>query len=237
MKELACALTIGAAVAVAGATVAAAEPIYNWTGVYIGGFAGGGRSAFDWHGLDGSEGLAQLPISQSFDGTAGFFGGYIGANMQRDAMVLGVELDYGRIHTSDQTFIPPSVLSDGLTFSSEIDSLASLRARLGYAMHRTLLYVTAGVCAAKTAHIWDDGGTFPFVDAPPFRMKLETGWVAGGGVEYALTSNISLRAEGLYYDLGSEKGGFVEGTILPSADAFEVKQTVAVGRVGLNLHF
>ena len=31
-----------------------------------------------------------------------------------------------------------------------------------------------------------------------------SGWVGGGGLEYAFTKNLSAKVEGLYYNLGSE---------------------------------
>jgi outer membrane immunogenic protein len=36
------------------------------------------------------------------------------------------------------------------------------------------------------------------------NSPTKVGWTIGGGVEYAITNNISLRAEYLYYDLGKQ---------------------------------
>ena len=36
------------------------------------------------------------------------------------------------------------------------------------------------------------------------NSPTKTGWTIGGGAEYAITNNITLRAEYLYYDLGSQ---------------------------------
>ena len=40
------------------------------------------------------------------------------------------------------------------------------------------------------------------------ESKTKTGWVAGGGIEYILSHNWTVGAEGLFIDLGSTSFGF-----------------------------
>jgi outer membrane immunogenic protein len=93
-------------------------------------------------------------------------GGHLGYNWQMpSSWVIGVEGD--------------------VDFSDEFDYLASVRARLGYAFGRTLVYGTGGVAFAGFSNSF---------------MDNETGWVAGGGVETKVRPNVSLGLEALYYN-------------------------------------
>ncbi len=102
-------------------------------------------------------------------------GGHLGYNWQTSRnVVLGVETD--------------------LNFLDDVDYLATIRGRLGYAFGPTLLYATAG---AAFIGFEDDG---------LFGDDSDTGWVVGGGVEYKLRDNWSLGAEGLYYSFEGDDG-------------------------------
>lgn len=92
-------------------------------------------------------------------------GGHLGFNWQGpSSWVIGVEGD--------------------VNFAEDIDYLASVRGRLGYALGNTLLYGTGGVAFVGLDNGFDD----------------ETGWVAGGGIETKVRPNLSLGLEALYYD-------------------------------------
>ena len=73
----------------------------------------------------------------------------------------------------------------------ETDAFGTVRGRLGYAWERVLPYVTAGLAIADS----------------------ETGWTAGGGVELAVSDNISLRGEYLHFDVGDMDGDIVRAGI------------------------
>ncbi|MCC7346545.1 MAG: porin family protein, partial [Variibacter sp.] len=57
------------------------------------------------------------------------------------------------------------------------------------------------------------------------------GWTAGGGVEYMFAPNWSLKAEALYYDLGS-RNYLVDAGLTVNAS-----HRGAVARGGINYHF
>jgi outer membrane immunogenic protein len=79
---------------------------------------------------------------------------------------------------------------------------------------------------------------FAAVQYPSTASANKTGWVAGGGLEFAFTGNWSGKVEGLFYDLGSittagpqvpHFTNFIEGK------NFDVQG--AIVRAGLNYRF
>jgi outer membrane immunogenic protein len=171
----------------------------DWTGFYVGASAGGGwMSAL--HGGDSDD---------RADMQGGVIGLEAGYNVQMDSLVLGIEGDIalGNIldGTDDHDHFEPE---DGIT------ALGTLRGRIGYAAGDLLLYGTAGLAVAN-------------LDTYDVSQTI-TGWVAGVGAEYKVTDAISLKAEYLYHDFGSE---YVEGY----GDNFDIHGSTA--KVGLNFHF
>jgi opacity protein-like surface antigen len=78
----------------------------------------------------------------------------------------------------------------------DLDWLASVTGRVGYAMGRTLLYGMGGVA-------WSDVHTHVGIGSVPLLSgSAHTGWIAGFGFEYALSSHVSTRIEYAHIDLG-----------------------------------
>jgi outer membrane immunogenic protein len=71
-------------------------------------------------------------------------------------------------------------------FADDIDYLATVRGRLGWTAGSVLFYGTGGVAFIGFDNSFDDDS--------------QTGWVAGGGIEYKLRENVSVGVEGLYYN-------------------------------------
>ena len=98
---------------------------------------------------------------------------------------------------------------------SGTDSLESLRGRLGFAFDKFLVYGTGGVA---------------------FEDFNDSGWVAGGGVEYAFTPNWSVKVEYLYFDLGKDRvTAFNAAT--PVTSTVRQDQKGSIVRAGLNYKF
>jgi outer membrane immunogenic protein len=235
MRKLTMALTLGSALTVSMPAFAAdivEEQLYDWSGFYVGIFAGVGHTSSDWDGVDDDVAVAPANINESLDETALLLGGLIGINFQHDRWVFGAEGDLAWFHSKEHENLDGA---EGLDITSEIDLLGTVRARVGYAADRTLLYITAGLAFADTEHIWDDGG-FPNpgnpLDLPPKKLHLDFGWVAGAGIEHAWTDDLLVRLEGLYIDLGSEDG---EVGIFDELDTFEVDQEIFLGRIAVSL--
>jgi outer membrane immunogenic protein len=160
-------------------------PSSSWTGFYIGGHLGGA-----WDNNDDVRSFSSVAGGRIKDDNSDgdFIGGvHVGYNWQRygSPLVLGIEGD--------------------LDFSDRIDTLATVRGRLGYATERALLYVTAGVAFKdgddRDLKFTSPNGNFTF---PSGADSDDTGWVVGGGAEYKVSSNWSLGIEGLYYNFDGD---------------------------------
>lgn len=100
-----------------------------------------------------------------------------------------------------------------------------MRGRLGLASsdNRWLFYVTGGAA-------WADIG---YSSGLGTHSDTQFGWVAGAGIERALTPNLTARVEYLYYDF--DRSTAPPGTLGGAAtDLDPSTQTV---RFGLNLKF
>ncbi len=187
-------------VAMAGAAVAAdlpgrqapppyvAPPLFSWTGFYL-----GAQLGYAW-GFD--DFTATNPFFGTFANNSynpnGVIGGaHVGYNYQVGQFVVGVEGDV------DGTGYSGSRTAGFARLTTEIPVQGSIRARLGLALDHALLYVTGGVAFAGIDTTY---ATFAGYDT---FGKTRTGWTIGGGIEYALNPNWSIRAEYRYADFGS----------------------------------
>ena len=209
-------------------------PLYNWTGFYIGGHIGVGWSDNRMTDIDGYSSRGVLGKVTNYDRSGVIGGGQIGANWQFGSIVLGVEGDISAAGLSKSTNQVDAIDLDE-TARTRYDWIATVRGRVGFTMDRVLVYGTGGVAFASILNeLRDtDAGVFDPVDS--FSSKsTRTGWVAGGGIEYAFASNWTARAEGLYMDFGNRTYVVdIGGT----NSRFRVDNTLVVGRVGLNYKF
>jgi len=149
------------------------SPAYNWSGFYLGVVGGGGWGGSSWDSTG------------SFDISGWTAGGTAGYNYQVGQAVFGLE---GDISWSD---IRGTTLGCCETKNTW---LSTVRGRLGYAFDRFMPYVTGGAAFGEVQ---------ANVPGFPGASDTRTGWTLGGGVEYAITNNLSAKAEYLYVDLGS----------------------------------
>ena len=132
-------------------------------------------------------------LSTDFSVNGALYGGQIGYNWQSGLYVFGIE---GSLSASSIQGTTACVAI--LECKRDVDWLATLTGRVGYAMGPTLVYGMAGVA-------WADVSTNVGVVGLPLLSGSDThtGWVAGFGFEYALSSHISTRVEYAHIDLGS----------------------------------
>jgi outer membrane immunogenic protein len=72
--------------------------------------------------------------------------------------------------------------------------------------------------------------------------STRVGWVIGGGVEYAITNNITIKGEYLYADLGSSKftttaNGFAAAAFPGVVASGNVAWNASIFRAGVNYKF
>jgi len=178
--------------AVKAPPMAAPFAVYNWTGFYIGGNIGGGVASSDHLDPDCftcADTKFQVPF-----GTVGVGVGY---NFQFGHTVLGVEGDFNWASV-DKTKL--RALDDGSfeagTTQFRMREFATLRARGGLAIDSTFVYVTAGVAFAHVQNTTLQGVAFsPFtLNMQASEDKWKAGLAVGGGVEFALSQNWTLKA-------------------------------------------
>lgn len=223
-------------IAAAQAADVDAPAAYDWTGAYIGiqGGYGWGDSdvnidAADGSGPEGPGGGDNEIIVDAREGnieTDGFIGGvHLGYNYQADMLVLGVEGDIEFSDISGDADIRQE--EDGPVIgeaTKDIDWLGSLRLRTGVAFDRALVYATGGLAV---------GGVKLESEAPNANESEKDtawGWTIGGGLEYALTDDVSAKIEYRYTDLEDIELENALGKAKADNDFHAV-------RVGLSWHF
>lgn len=111
----------------------------------------------------------------------------------------------------------------------------ALCARAGYAIDRTLLYVTGGLAYANFSNRGYSNPTNGLGTEGQDSEGVKFGWTVGAGVEYALTGHISLKAESLYVDCAKAKGdGYYNGCCTCRSS---FKHSATIARVGVNYKF
>ncbi len=168
---------------------------HDWSGLYVGGHIGYGEASFDGVAFDGSPNSRVFANALDLSGiTGGVHGGF---NWQIDSkkaghdIVFGIEGDVTFTHWNDWAS------QNGTDYiSADVDLLVSVRARLGIAFDRTLVFATAGLAYNDAEYSLADPNSTDTVA----NFDLDhLGGVIGGGIEFAVTDKISFKVEGLYY--------------------------------------
>ena len=177
--------------------------------------------------------------------TSGVLGGLqVGYNHQAGDFVLGVEADYAMANVKgdlarsiNDVALGNYRISGSVGFSSTLETFGTVRARAGVTMNSALFYATGGYALGRNkikaigSGSYITGGVTTALGDAGSDSKSVSGWVVGGGVEYAITSNISGKLEYLYADLG-------KATVFSrSWAANEVSTKVNILRAGVNYRF
>jgi outer membrane immunogenic protein len=205
-------------------------PVFSWTGLYVGANGGCGASRQTINNFNTADGGADFFGDFTSDGGGCFGGGQVGYNYQFANWVIGVEADgsWGSIKGQGSLFEDGG--AEASPFHTNVTSLGTVRGRIGYAINfgstPILPYFTAGWG-------WARNQVSVFT---PFTSDTQTpgGLAIGGGVEIALSQNWSLKAEYMYFDLGSKNYNvtFDGDAGVPPGANLDLK--IQTAKVGLN---
>jgi outer membrane immunogenic protein len=175
----------------------------SWTGFYIGGHLGYGRSEVDWADVS----LTGERVNNDGRGFVG--GGQIGYNWQIGNIVIGAEGTLSRTNLDDdfRSVVNPAAV----TYSTDINWIGTVAGRLGFASGPALVYVKAGWA---TANVELSGRQTAIGDAFSLDDR-RNGWVVGAGFEYMVSRNLTLGLEYNFIDLGNTSYAGFTRTGLP----------------------
>jgi outer membrane immunogenic protein len=247
----------------------AATAAPTWTGFYIGAHGGWGwatttnvsMSSFAPNAPPPIPGMFFLPAAYDLSGNGAVFGGQLGYNFQAGNWLLGAEGDISGAGLDAFRSQPESTPAGvhaltpaafGTSFMREnVEWLASVRGRIGYAWGPGVVYATGGGAWAGVKYNADSslpGIVLGCCAWPAALSNTRSGFVVGGGYETMITPNWTVRAEYLYYNFGGGPtltaplvstatgpgGGFVAGSTATYAFGSLAVQVV---RLGLNYKF
>lgn len=229
-------------------------PVMTWNGFYVGANVGG-----SWK--EGQTRSALLPleapvyssngalvatgtgvVSNNTEGSAGITGGLqAGYNWQVSPMfVVGAETDFqgtslgsgGNGNSAARALSLNTVgFGDtvwvGTSAANQLQWFGTVRGRAGVAiMPQLLVYGTGGFAYGQVQR----------VNGLTAQNAVQTGWTAGGGLEYKLNSNWSVKGEYLYTQLsGNNTNNWVNAGV--GVDNINNKTTFQTVRAGLNYNF
>src|SRR3984893_6327704 len=221
-------------------------PAFTWTGLYLGanvGF-GGDRFVYPFSAVAVGGGAA-IAGSASITSSGVIGGGQLGYNWAfPNNFLLGFETDFdgaairGKVTANAAGQIGGAPFGFAAQIGSRINYIGTVRGRVGYAWDRFLVYGTGGfaygeVNSAVSAAV-DVGGASVAISATQNRSR--TGWTAGGGFEYAITKNLTVKTEYLYVDLGTNN--ILNQTLFGVVGVnINQKTTANIVRAGLNYKF
>jgi outer membrane immunogenic protein len=234
----------------------APAPIFTWSGLYVGvnaGYAWSNSNRTTLYATDTgpfgfvfAQATGVLPYTLGGNGKGGFIGGgQIGYNWQFGSMVAGLEADIQGVSTKGNISyagFSPIAQPTYSNFHRSASYLGTVRARLGFTVMPTfLLYATGGLAYGGTNLSFAAYGPTwgPALAVAGSANKTAVGWTAGLGAEYALSPNWSVKAEWLYYDLGSLQTGtavYAYGANLTTLQA-RVRTNGNIVRAGVNYRF
>lgn len=178
-----------------------------WTGFYVGGNLGWAQLNGEFHDRDQFFSKQRRFDDDEDAFTAGVQTGY---NLQCGNIVFGVETDINWVDFDDDNDRWGHQAAHRFRTSRTMDWFGTIRGRIGWTNDRIMVYATAGAAYAELERkwhgiggAWNDGGQWGWSDHHRDSDDLNWGWVAGGGVEWLWSPNLSFKAEALWIDLES----------------------------------
>lgn len=194
------------------------SPSHRWHGPYLGANLGYGTSFNNVSILPYTstpEDIAALSPYRIHVQNSGFLGGgQAGYHWLKENHTLrGIEadLDYASIGGSNSiTYLPGPYLMNH-SVSQSVNWFGTVRGKLGKLIKNTMLpYVTAGFSYAETTLQYTQELAYtpselPLLDTVYTSKQTMLNWLAGAGLEYAVSNHLRYKLEYLYLDLGNHE--------------------------------
>jgi outer membrane immunogenic protein len=159
-------------------------------------------------------------------------GGHAGYNWQSGAAVFGVETDLQGTHlnssmngglTHSPPLTPPPAGDFAMT-SATIDWYGTFRGRLGWAFGPWMLYGTGGLAYGNVGLNSSFGTLGQATGVQASSTKV--GWVAGAGIDYWISPNLTFNLLYQHVDLGSLSATSGAGPFATAGGTFSISQMV-----------
>lgn len=213
-----------AVVLLPGFAAAQTPPSHDWTGVYL-----GVQGGWQWHQDDFEDPIASFEGDIDFDGAIA--GGHIGADRQIGHLVFGVAGDFEWADGDGDSVADNNA---SVFARAEANWQGSLRARLGAAFDRVLIYGTGGLAFAN----YDLDYTFPvqvFGIGDEFDDTV-AGFTVGGGAAFAAFSSWDIWADYRFTDFGTASSD-ITNCCAPPPNSQEHELTAHAVRLGISRRF
>lgn len=164
-----------------------AEPLFNWTGFYVGGHLGGAWTNQQWINSANTTLFGDLAPGEGFrQRGSGIMGGaQIGYNWQANNFVFGLEGTISGLNNKGTVVNTVFGAGDDV-FSWRTNVLATIVGRAGFAVNNNLFYAKGGYAGANNRLSVSD--TVP-VTGSGGQTHWANGWTVGAGWEYGITPN------------------------------------------------
>lgn len=202
-------------------------PIYDWTGFYIGGNGGWGRTHNCW-GVIPAGGV--LVADGCIDRDGGMLGGQVGYRWQSGQFVFGLEAqgDWADIGASHVSLINPL-----FTTGVKTDAVGLFTGQIGYAWNSALLYVKGGAAVTRNRF---DVNTLAGVNVAS-ASSTRWGAAVGTGIEYGFSPNWSVGFEYDHLFMGDTNNSFAVVNPLLVGGVNRISQDVDMVTLRINYRF
>jgi outer membrane immunogenic protein len=206
---------------------------FSWTGFYIGGNIGAA-----WAQSNVTDNFTGANFSQTSDAVF-IGGGQLGFNYQFGGVVLGVEGDFDWAGTNNNNLGNGILIRGTGPFAAQLNnsrSISTVAARFGWAVDHWLYY-------GKVGGGWANSGDLTVTNLTTGASitggsSSNSGFLAGGGVEYAIANNWTVKAEYDYLGLSSRTLVIPVGAPFLVGDVFTTgNRNIQEFKVGFNYKF
>jgi outer membrane immunogenic protein len=202
---------------------------FNWTGFYLGGNFGLTQAHDAW-----TDSILLTNFSTGTNNARFILGGQAGFNYQVGPLVVGVEGDVDWIANNNNNGANVITPIGTLVVVNNDTWIATAAARFGFAVDRALFYGKAGGgWVGNNGFLVTNPGTGASFSG--FGSNTASGWLAGAGVEYAVTNGWTMKLEYNYLGLSARTFAVPPTAPLLAGDTFAIgTHNVQMVKLGFN---